>query len=152
MYQAVDGERDPERYRVRYDGEVRYFDAQFGRLIAWLETNGWYDDALIVFTSDHGESIVRGQAVMGSLQLDFKDRYLIQANMRRDGSSLFGSEQRWANFDVAVVCRVDQAAQVAAQDGLLILGPGQQRWPMMQLFELTECLGQRLKGLTAARI
>lgn len=57
MYQAVDGERDPERYRVRYDGEVRYFDAQFGRLIAWLETNGWYDDALIVFTSDHGESL-----------------------------------------------------------------------------------------------
>jgi TonB-linked SusC/RagA family outer membrane protein len=46
----------------------------------------------------YGESIVRGQAIMGSLQLDFKDRYLIQANMRRDGSSLFGAEQRWANF------------------------------------------------------
>ena len=46
----------------------------------------------------YGESIVRGQAVMGSLQLDFKDRYLIQANMRRDGSSLFGSDRRWANF------------------------------------------------------
>jgi hypothetical protein len=46
----------------------------------------------------YGESIVRGQAIMGSLQLDFKDRYLLQANLRRDGSSLFGSEQRWANF------------------------------------------------------
>lgn len=46
----------------------------------------------------YGESIVRGQAMMGSLQLDFKDRYLLQANLRRDGSSLFGADQRWATF------------------------------------------------------
>jgi TonB-linked SusC/RagA family outer membrane protein len=43
-------------------------------------------------------SLVRGVAYMGSLQLDFKDRYLLQANLRRDGSSLFGSENRWKNF------------------------------------------------------
>ncbi len=49
-------------------------------------------------TIGYGAEIVRGQAIMGSLQLDFKDRYLLQANMRRDGSSLFGSEQRWKNF------------------------------------------------------
>jgi len=46
----------------------------------------------------YGETIVRGQAMMGSLQLDFKDRYLIQANLRRDGSSLFGADQRWKTF------------------------------------------------------
>lgn len=43
-------------------------------------------------------TLVRGQAYIGSLQLDFKDRYLIQANLRRDGSSLFGRNNRWANF------------------------------------------------------
>jgi len=56
-YQDVDGERAPERYRIRYDGEVRTFDAHFGRLVAWLKSNGWYDDALVVFTADHGESL-----------------------------------------------------------------------------------------------
>lgn len=56
-YQNIDGERAPERYRERYDGEVRTFDAQFGRLIDWLKANGWFDDALIVFTADHGESL-----------------------------------------------------------------------------------------------
>lgn len=56
-YQDVDGERAPERYRMRYDGEVRSFDAHFGRLVAWLKSKGWYDDALIVFTADHGESL-----------------------------------------------------------------------------------------------
>ena len=49
-------------------------------------------------TIGYGETIVRGQAMMGSLQLDFKDRYLVQANFRRDGSSLFGADRRWANF------------------------------------------------------
>jgi hypothetical protein len=41
---------------------------------------------------------VRGVAYIGSAQLDFKDRYLVQANLRRGGSSLFGEDQRWANF------------------------------------------------------
>ncbi len=56
-YQAIDGERDPEAYRARYDAEIRWFDQGFGRLIEWLRTNGWFDDALVVFTADHGESL-----------------------------------------------------------------------------------------------
>lgn len=57
VYQAVDGERDPSFYRARYDAEIRYFDRGFGALIAWLRASGWYDDSLIVFTADHGESL-----------------------------------------------------------------------------------------------
>lgn len=56
-YQAVAGETHPEQYRIRYDGEVRTFDQGFGRLIDWLRANHWFDDALIVFTADHGESL-----------------------------------------------------------------------------------------------
>jgi len=56
-YQAVGGERRPEAYRSRYDAEIAYFDAHFGRLIEELRRLDWYEDALIVFTSDHGESL-----------------------------------------------------------------------------------------------
>lgn len=56
-YQAVDGERAPESYRKRYDGEIRHFDTHFGRLIESLKQRSWYDDALIVFSADHGESL-----------------------------------------------------------------------------------------------
>ncbi len=56
-YQVVDGERAPESYRQRYDGEIRYFDTHFGRLLESLKQRGWYDDALIVFSADHGESL-----------------------------------------------------------------------------------------------
>jgi arylsulfatase A-like enzyme len=38
-----------------YDGEITYWDAQFGELIAELKRRGLYDDLAIVVTSDHGE-------------------------------------------------------------------------------------------------
>ena len=38
-----------------YDAEVRYVDAEVGRLLDRLRELGLYDDALIVVTSDHGE-------------------------------------------------------------------------------------------------
>ena len=41
--------------RSLYHGEVRYVDDRIGRFIATLKDLGLYDDALIVFTSDHGE-------------------------------------------------------------------------------------------------
>jgi arylsulfatase A-like enzyme len=46
-----------ERRWIRglYDAEVRYIDAQIGRLVAALRRLDWYDDSLIVLTSDHGE-------------------------------------------------------------------------------------------------
>ncbi|MBU1877362.1 MAG: sulfatase-like hydrolase/transferase, partial [Chloroflexi bacterium] len=41
-----------------YDGEIRYFDQQFGNLVAALKRLGLYDDALIILTSDHGEEFL----------------------------------------------------------------------------------------------
>jgi arylsulfatase A-like enzyme len=56
-YQVEDGETRPEAYRIRYDGEIAYFDASFGRLIDEIRKLGWLDDSLLVFTADHGESL-----------------------------------------------------------------------------------------------
>ncbi len=40
-----------------YDGEIAYTDSQIGVLIAKLKELGLYDNTLIIFTSDHGESL-----------------------------------------------------------------------------------------------
>ncbi len=40
-----------------YLSEVAYFDAELGRLFAYLEEDGWLDDSLVVFFSDHGEAL-----------------------------------------------------------------------------------------------
>ena len=43
--------------RALYAGEVRYVDAQVGRFFEALRKLEIYDDALILFTSDHGEEL-----------------------------------------------------------------------------------------------
>ncbi len=43
--------------RREYGFEVEYVDREIGRLMATLESRGWVDDTLIIFTADHGEGI-----------------------------------------------------------------------------------------------
>jgi len=56
-YQALDGETRVDVYLDRYDAEVHYFDRELGRLLDALAARGALDDALVLFTADHGESL-----------------------------------------------------------------------------------------------
>ena len=47
-------------------------------------------------TNFDGEWVL--QSVFSRLNYNYKDKYLLEANMRRDGSSRFGSKSRWATF------------------------------------------------------
>jgi len=44
--------------RDRYDENVSYVDSLVGRFTDLLKASGRYDDALIIFTSDHGEAFL----------------------------------------------------------------------------------------------
>ena len=56
-YQLVDANRDFHHYVSQYDGEIRYLDSHFKRLMDELKKTGLYDDSLILFSSDHGEGM-----------------------------------------------------------------------------------------------
>ena len=56
-YQRLGEHRDFNYYVSQYDGEIRYFDEHFKRLIDTLKELDLYDTALIIFTSDHGEGM-----------------------------------------------------------------------------------------------
>ena len=56
-YQALPETFDAGEYRHRYAAHVRYVDKFVGRLLDRLREGGLYDDALIIVTSDHGESL-----------------------------------------------------------------------------------------------
>ena len=43
-----------------YDQEIAFADENFGRLLQSLTENGRYDNSLIIFTADHGESFDHG--------------------------------------------------------------------------------------------
>jgi arylsulfatase A-like enzyme len=49
---------DRDRFVAQYDGEIAYGDREFGRFIDGLKARGLYDQALIVFVSDHGEEFL----------------------------------------------------------------------------------------------
>lgn len=51
----VPNERDTEHIQALYDGEISYWDAQFGNLLPALDGLGLLDNALIVLTADHGD-------------------------------------------------------------------------------------------------
>ena len=42
----------------RYDGEIRYTDAEIGKLFGLLKQRGLYDDLVIVVLADHGEQFM----------------------------------------------------------------------------------------------
>jgi len=50
--------RDRERLIAQYDGDIAYGDQQFGRFIDELKKRGVYEDAVILFVSDHGEEFL----------------------------------------------------------------------------------------------
>lgn len=53
----TDGGIDANHVRALYDGEVRYMDAQVGRLLRRLRESGALENTLVIITSDHGESL-----------------------------------------------------------------------------------------------
>ncbi|MGH7650303.1 MAG: SusC/RagA family TonB-linked outer membrane protein [Gemmatimonadaceae bacterium] len=54
------------------------------------------DPTQVSLTSN--DQLERNVNYLGSETLDIKDRYIIDGMLRRDGSSLFGSNNRWKNF------------------------------------------------------
>jgi arylsulfatase A-like enzyme len=56
-YQIVGESREVAFYRAGYDAEVHYLDTEVGRLLRELAERGLADATLVVFTSDHGESL-----------------------------------------------------------------------------------------------
>ncbi|MDR3669571.1 MAG: sulfatase [Holophaga sp.] len=55
----------PAIYEGRYDEAIRYLDDSLGRIFGWLKAQGRYDQTLIVFTADHGESFHHGYGKHG---------------------------------------------------------------------------------------
>ena len=46
----------------------------------------------------NGSSTVRSEGYYGTVGMDYADKYIVDFFVRRDGSSLFGSEERWQSY------------------------------------------------------
>lgn len=52
-----------------YDGGIRHVDTRLGEAFAWLEQEGWLANTLVIFTSDHGESLAQRGRLAGHGEL-----------------------------------------------------------------------------------
>lgn len=92
------------RYTARYLFEQQDFENAFGGgstlAVPGLET---LDNATTGYYIGSGQSSVRSIGMMAGAAADYKDRYIADFLFRRDGSSLFGSANRWANYGRAAL-------------------------------------------------
>ena len=73
------------------------------------------DQATVIPAS--GDTIIRSVNYFAITTFDIKDRYIVDALVRRDGSSLFGPENRWATYyRVSGAWRVTQDVDIPALD------------------------------------
>ena len=88
------------RYTIRYIAEEQQFSnvSTSGSLLGLFGVPQLGNTTPSTRTGGSGQTTVSGIGFFGSTNFEYKERYIIDALMRRDGSSLFGAEQRWQTF------------------------------------------------------
>ena len=129
------------RYRTRpYDGEVAYVDSLVGDLVRYLKRHRLYDRTLLVFTSDHGESLgEHGESSHGMFLYDATVR--IPLIIKTAGSTWKGKVIREQVRGVDIAPTILQLAGLRVDDriqgrGLLSLIRG--RWNQPELAAYSE--------------
>jgi arylsulfatase A-like enzyme len=56
-YQQLPGVTDALDYTDRYDEEIAFVDRELGRFLEAYEKQGLLEDAILIFTADHGETL-----------------------------------------------------------------------------------------------
>ena len=74
-----------------YDGCIAFVDDELGKLFALLKELDLYDDALIVITSDHGESFMENGLMIGHALCPTNEVTLIPLLMKLPGSAHAGT-------------------------------------------------------------
>jgi arylsulfatase A-like enzyme len=57
LLKSPDDPQEQRKLQATYYGMLAEVDDQLGRLLAWLDAAGQADDTIVIFTSDHGETL-----------------------------------------------------------------------------------------------
>ncbi len=92
-------------------GYKNIYDVEEGSLVVSEQPTGFLDEWFNTLNAGQdGESSVSGSrwtytraSILGRINYSYKNRYLLQLSVRRDGSSKFGSESRYGTFPSAAI-------------------------------------------------
>jgi TonB-linked SusC/RagA family outer membrane protein len=111
------------RFQTRYlyeEQNQNYFGTSGARFVA-VDVPRFDNTDRTRLSSSSNSNSIRAQGYYGITNLNYSDRYIIDALIRRDGSSLFGSDERWQTYyRLATAWRVSEEPwfNVPAVDGL----------------------------------
>jgi len=74
-----------DRYVTRYDGEIRFTDTAVGQLLDALAALGLAESTAVVFTSDHGESMIEHRAFFNHGLFAYEEQVHIPLVIRGPG-------------------------------------------------------------------
>ena len=102
---------------VAVEGKTTVYQVEDGKLITSEQPGGFLDQGFTTIGAGAGGTFsgsgskwdYRRVSFFGRLNYNFNNRYLLQATVRRDGSSKFGSNNRWGTFpSVALGWRISE--------------------------------------------
>jgi arylsulfatase A-like enzyme len=104
---------------ARYEGEVAFADMQFGKLLVALEDLGAIDDSVILFTSDHGETLgERPEWTYDHGCRVFEEQVALPWVMQLPGKRLAGTRSSVAAHHVDVTPTLMDAAGLPVPEGM----------------------------------
>jgi len=119
-HQVFDGLFDGREYVDRYDEEIAYTDAQIGRLLAGYETLAPLDEAFIVFTADHGESMMEHERWFSHGYHVYEEIVRVPLMVRGPGVETGRRSDLVSGIDLApTILRFTGAAQVPSPEIVL---------------------------------
>ena len=99
------------RAKVSYlfEDEYYYYSSALGRGFAWDDVPHFSNVTQDQSELSSYEQKIRSMNIFGIMDFDFRDRYLLSVLIREDGSSKFGSEERWnMYYRVAAAYRLSE--------------------------------------------
>ncbi len=97
-------EQSFDQFRIKFLGGFTFQSQEQERLTLYSqnfpsnELMGDITAASFLAAVDNGKIAYKYQAVFGRLNFNYKNRYILNLTARRDGSTRFGTENRFANF------------------------------------------------------
>jgi arylsulfatase A-like enzyme len=119
-YQRLEDLHEAEAYRARYEAHIRYVDDHVGRLLDGMRQLGIYQRALIIATSDHGESLGEHGWYFCHGNLVYGEQALVPLIVKWPGR-----RDRAGTTCSAPVELVDIAPTILAHFGLRAVEPGE---------------------------
>jgi arylsulfatase len=98
---AKQGVSDALDYVDAYDEEIAYTDAEIGRLLAGYAERHEVDDALIIVTADHGESLIERGLWFGHMWSVFEEVVRVPLLMRGPGVASGRTNGLVSGIDIA---------------------------------------------------